>query len=374
MKKYDYLIVGSGISGAVFAHQAHLHGKRCLVLERRSHIGGNCYDEDVSGILVHRYGPHIFHTSNKEVWDYFNDITEFNGFINSPMANYEGELYNLPFNMNTFYRLWGIGEPAAVRKKLECERVIFPNGPQNLEEQALSLVGNEIYQKLVRDYTEKQWGRPCCELPAFIISRLPVRYTYDNNYFTDRYQGVPVGGYTALIEKLLVGCEVRLNTDFLDDRQAFSAMARKIVYTGPIDAFFGFSEGYLAYRSLYFEDTHYDEENHQGVAVMNYTDSDTPYTRTIEHKHFQFGKQPDTIVTREYPVEWRPGMEPYYPINDAANTELYERYRKSANLKQNVLFCGRLAQYRYYDMDEAALQALKLVQSEFGSVEEAHCG
>ncbi|MCM0707745.1 UDP-galactopyranose mutase [Faecalicatena sp. BF-R-105] len=362
--QYDYLIVGSGLSGAVFACEAHRSGKRCLILERRGQIGGNVRDEEVDGILVHRYGPHIFHTSDPEVWAYVGRLAEMNHFINCPVANYRGEIYNLPFNMNTFSRLWGSITPAEAKSRLESERTPLDGPAKNLEQQAVSLVGREIFEKLIRGYTEKQWGRPCGELPAFIIRRIPVRYTYDNNYFNDRFQGIPCGGYTRMIERMLEGCEIRCGVDYLAAREHYRSLADQVVYTGMIDEYFGFSLGRLAYRSLRFEDERYEEANRQGVAVMNYTDRETPYTRTIEHKHFQFGQQPHTIVTREYPVEWKPGLEPYYPVNDEKNQRLYEKYAALAGREKGVLFCGRLAEYRYCDMDRAVKSALALAQRE----------
>ena len=346
MKKYDYIIAGSGLFGAVFAHEAVKKGKKVLVLERRGHIGGNIYTEKVEGIDVHKYGAHIFHTSNKRVWDYVTDLVEFNNFVNSPVANYKGEMYNMPFNMNTFSKMFGISTPKQAAEVLDKQRAEIKGEPKNLEEQAISLVGRDVY-------------RDCSELPAFIIKRLPVRFTYDNNYFNDRYQGIPCGGYTELIEKLLEGVEVRLNTDFLADRENYLQMADKCIYTGPIDEYFAYSLGKLEYRSLKFETELLDEENHQGVAVVNYTEREVPYTRVIEHKHFNFGTQPKTVVTREYPADWQEGMEPYYPVNNEKNNELYKKYAALAE-KENVLFGGRLAQYRYFDMDDTVEEALSL--------------
>ncbi len=357
MKKYDVIIAGSGLFGAVFAHEAVKRGKSVLVLERRDHIGGNIYTESREGIDVHKYGAHIFHTSNKRVWDYVTDLVEFNGFINSPVANYKGEMYNMPFNMNTFAKMFGISTPAEAAAVLEKQRAEIKGEPENLEEQAISLVGRDIYTKLIKGYTEKQWGRDCKDLPAFIIKRLPVRFTYDNNYFNDRYQGIPCEGYTALIEKLLEGAELRLNTDFLADREKYLAMAETCVYTGPIDEYFGYSLGKLEYRSLKFETEILNEENHQGVAVVNFTEREIPYTRVIEHKHFNFGTQPKTVVTREYPADWKEGMEPYYPVNNDKNNELYKRYAALAE-NERVHFGGRLAQYKYYDMDDTVEEAL----------------
>ncbi len=354
---YDCLIVGAGLYGAVFAHELTRRGKRCLVIDRRDHIAGNVYTEDISGIQVHKYGAHIFHTSDKEVWDYVNQFAEFNHYINSPIAIYGEELYNLPFNMNTFSKLWGIRTPAQARQII-AEQVAALNitEPKNLEEQALSLVGADVYTKLVKGYTEKQWGRDCRDLPAFIIQRLPCRFTYNNNYFNDPYQGIPKGGYTALVEKLLEGAEVRLGTDFADLRE--TDIAKKIVYTGCIDEYFGYCYGPLNYRSVRFETEELPIDDFQGNAVVNYTAREVPYTRIIEHKHFEFGTQPTTVISREYSAEWKPGLEPYYPINDAANTALYEKYRVLAEKEENVLFGGRLGQYRYYDMDKVIRAAL----------------
>ena len=362
-KQYDYLIVGAGLYGAVFAQKAMEAGKRCLVIEKRDHIAGNIYTEAVEGIQVHRYGAHIFHTSNDEVWNYVNRFATFNRYTNSPVANYKGEIYNLPFNMNTFNKMWGVITPAEAQAEIQRQRAAhFVAEPKNLEEQAINLVGTDIYEKLVKHYTEKQWGRPCTELPAFIIKRLPVRFIYDNNYFNALYQGIPVGGYTALVEKMLAGAEVRLGVDYLADKAAWDAVADKVVYTGPIDAYFGYRLGALAYRSVRFETETLDLENYQGNAVVNYTDADTPYTRIIEHKHFEFGNQPKTVISREYSAEWKVGDEPYYPVNDAANGELYQKYKALAEGEANVLFGGRLGEYKYYDMDkviEAALAAWK---------------
>ena len=364
--QYDYLIVGAGLYGAVFARELTDAGKRCLVIDRRSHIAGNIYTESISGINVHKYGAHIFHTSDKEVWSYVNRFAEFNHFINSPIAVYGDELYNLPFNMNTFSKMWGIRTPAEARAKI-AEQVAELNitEPKNLEEQALSLVGTDVYTKLVKGYTEKQWGRDCKDLPAFIIKRLPCRFTYDNNYFNDRYQGIPIGGYTAMVEKMLAGVEVRLDTDYFDLIEQEPEIAKKIVYTGCIDEFFGYRLGPLQYRSVRFETEELPMEDFQGNAAVNYTAREVPYTRIIEHKHFEFGKQPTTIISREYSAEWQPGMEPYYPVNDAENGALYAEYKKLADAQGNVIFGGRLGQYRYYDMDKvirAALDDLKKEQ------------
>ena len=360
-KHYDYLIVGAGLYGAVFAQKAMEAGKTCLVLEKRDHIAGNIYTEAVEGIQVHRYGAHIFHTNNDEVWNYVNRFATFNRYTNSPVANYKGEIYNMPFNMNTFNKMWGVITPAEAQAEIERQRAAhYVAEPKNLEEQAINLVGTDIYEKLVKHYTEKQWGRPCTELPAFIIKRLPVRFVYDNNYFNALYQGIPVGGYTAMVEKMLEGAEVKLGVDYLADKAAWDAVADKVVYTGPIDAYFGYKLGALAYRSVRFETETLDMENYQGNAVVNYTDSETPYTRIIEHKHFEFGTQPKTVISREYSAEWKVGDEPYYPVNDEANGALYQQYKALAEGEEKVLFGGRLGEYKYYDMDkviEAALAA-----------------
>ena len=362
-KHYDYLIVGAGLYGAVFAQKAMEAGKTCLVIEKRDHIAGNIYTEAVEGIQVHRYGAHIFHTNNDEVWNYVNRFATFNRYTNSPVANYKGEIYNMPFNMNTFNKMWGVITPAEAQAEIERQRAAhYVAEPKNLEEQAINLVGTDIYEKLVKHYTEKQWGRPCTELPAFIIKRLPVRFIYDNNYFNALYQGIPVGGYTAMVEKMLEGAEVRLGVDYLADKAAWDAVADKVVYTGPIDAYFGYKLGALAYRSVRFETETLDMENYQGNAVVNYTDADTPYTRIIEHKHFEFGTQPKTVISREYSAEWKVGDEPYYPVNDEANGALYQQYKALAEGEEKVLFGGRLGEYKYYDMDrviEAALAAWK---------------
>lgn len=362
---YDYLIVGSGLYGAVFAHEAKKRGKRCLVVERRDHTGGNIYCKNVEDVLVHWYGAHIFHTSDRRVWKYVTDLVEFNRFTNSPIANFHGEMYNMPFNMNTFNKLWGVRTPDEALAKIEEQRAEITGEPQNLEEQAIRLVGRDIYEKLIKGYTEKQWGRDCTELPAFIIRRLPVRLTYDNNYFNDPFQGIPVDGYNALIDALLDGIEVRLNTDFLANRAELSALADKIVYTGMLDAFFDYSLGELEYRSLRFEHETVDTENYQGVAVVNYTDRETPFTRLIEHKHFAFGTQPKTVITREYPQAYTKGSEPYYTVNDERNNALAEQYRALAAKESRVIFGGRLAEYRYYDMDKVIASALDTVEREF---------
>lgn len=367
MKHYDYLVVGSGLFGAVFTHFAIKAGKSVLVLEKRSHIGGNVFTESVEGINVHRYGAHIFHTSDKEVWDFVNEFAEFNNYVNSPVANYNGELYNLPFNMNTFSKLWGVVTPDEARAKI-AEQVANLNigEPKNLEEQALSLVGTDVYTKLVKGYTEKQWGRDCKDLPAFIIKRLPCRFTFDNNYFNDRYQGIPVGGYTPMIEKMLKGADVKTNTEYFDFVKQNPDVASKTVYTGMIDEFFGFKYGKLQYRTVRFDTHVLDTPNYQGVAVMNYTDRQTPYTRIIEHKHFEFGTQSKTVISYEYPAEWQEGMEPYYPVNDEANSALYARYLQLAQTRSDVIFGGRLGQYKYYDMDKVIRSALDIAKEGLG--------
>lgn len=364
-KPFDYLIVGSGLFGSVFAHEATKLGKNCLVLERRDHIGGNVYCEEVEGVMVHRYGAHIFHTNNKQVWEYVNQFVEFNRFTNSPIANYKGEIYNMPFNMNTFSKLWGVVKPEEAKAIIEKQRGAAQGEPRNLEEQAIRLVGTDIYTKLIKGYTEKQWGRSCADLPAFIIKRLPVRYTYDNNYFNDRYQGIPIEGYTALIEKLLEGVEVRTGVDYLLEREAYRGLADKVVYTGTIDSYFDYQFGILEYRSLRFETEVLDQQNYQGVAVVNYTDRETPYTRVIEHKHFAFGEQEKTVITREYPSVWQQGMEAYYPVNDERNQDLYLKYKVLADQESDTIFGGRLAQYKYYDMDKVVEAALIAAESEF---------
>ena len=356
---YDYLIVGSGLFGAVFAREAKRAGKSVLVLERRNHVGGNVYCEEREGINIHKYGAHIFHTSYEDVWAYVNQFVTFNNFINSPVANYQGHLYNLPFNMNTFRELWDIVTPAQAKAIIAEQRKAIKGEPQNLEEQAISLVGTDIYTKLIKGYTEKQWGRNCTELPAFIIKRLPVRYTFDNNYFNDRYQGIPVGGYNKLIEALLDGIEVRTGVDFLKERAVYQAMAKKIVYTGSIDEYFGYELGQLEYRGLRFETERLEEENHQGVAVVNYTEREIPYTRIIEHKHFEFGNQSVTYITHEYPADWHPGEEAYYPVNNERNQSLYQQYAALAKQEPDTIFGGRLAEYKYYDMDDVIKSALE---------------
>lgn len=364
LKKYDYVIVGSGLFAGVFAYHANKAGKKCLVIEKRSHIGGNIYCEDVNGIHVHKYGAHIFHTSNREVWNFVNSLVEFNRYTNSPIANYKGEIYNMPFNMNTFNKMWGVFTPEEARSIIEEQRSAIKGEPENLEEQAISLVGVDIYKKLIKGYTEKQWGRDCKDLPAFIIKRLPVRYTYDNNYFNDLYQGIPIGGYNVLIDALFEGCDIELGVDYNLNREKYSAMGKRILYTGTLDSFYDFRFGKLSYRSLRFENEELAEENHQGVAVVNYTDRETPFTRIIEHKHFEYGTQPTTVITREYPVDWQEGMEPYYPVNDDVNQELFNRYKQLADVEENVVFGGRLAEYKYYDMDKVIESAFKLVEKE----------
>ncbi len=363
--KYDYLIVGSGLFGSVFAHEAMKHGKSCLVVEKRDHTGGNIYCDKIEDIIVHKYGAHIFHTSNKRVWDYVNALTEFNRYTNSPLANFHGRLYNMPFNMNTFHQMWGVITPEEAAMRIETQRAQITSEPQNLEEQAISLVGRDIYEKLVRGYTEKQWGRSCRELPAFIIRRLPVRFTYDNNYFDDPYQGIPIKGYNDLIDRLLEGVEVRLNVDFNEQREELEKLADRVVYTGTIDSYFNYCYGRLEYRGLKFETEVVDMPNYQGVAVMNYTDRWTPYTRVIEHKHFVFGNQPKTVITREFPLTPREGEEPYYPINNERNQNLYAQYQALAE-KESTIFGGRLAEYRYYDMDKVIASALEVTDALFG--------
>ena len=365
MKQYDYLIVGAGLYGAVFAHEAKKAGKRCLVIDKRAHIAGNIYTEEVEGINVHRYGAHIFHTNNKAVWQYVNQFAEFNRYTNSPVANYHGEIYNLPFNMNTFNRMWGVVTPAEAKAKIEQQRAEAGiTEPKNLEEQAISLVGTDIYEKLIKGYTGKQWGRPCTELPAFIIKRLPVRFTYDDNYFNALYQGIPNGGYTAMVEKMLDGVEVRLGVDYLAGKAELDKLADKVVYTGPIDAYFDYKLGTLEYRSVRFETELLDQPNFQGNAAVNYTDRETPWTRIIEHKWFEFGKDengnelPKTVISREYSSEWKPGDDPYYPVNDEKNSLLYAEYKKLAEELDGVIFGGRLGEYKYYDMDAVVAAAL----------------
>ncbi len=364
MAKYDYLIVGAGLYGACFAYFATRKGKRCLVIDKRPHVGGNMYCEDVEGISVHKYGAHIFHTSNRQVWDFVTSLVEFNNYVNSPIANYKGRLYNLPFNMNTFNSLWGVVTPEQAQAEIERQRSeAGVTTPSNLEEQAISLVGKDIYETLIKGYTEKQWGRKCNELPASIIKRLPVRFTFDNNYFNDIYQGIPVGGYNKLFERLLDGVEVRLDTDFFSDRAYFESLAGKVVYTGPIDQYYDYRYGKLEYRTVEFEQQLFDMPNYQGVAVMNYTDAETPYTRIIEHKHFDFGKQDKTVISKEFSSEWKDGSEPYYPINNDRNNSLYLRYKELADKEADTVFGGRLAEYKYYDMHHIIQQVLDIKDS-----------
>lgn len=362
MKQYDYLIVGAGLFGSVFAQQMTKKGKKCLVIERRDHIAGNVYTEKQEGIQVHKYGAHIFHTSDKKVWDYVNSFVEFNRYTNSPIANYKGKLYNLPFNMNTFYQLWGVKTPEEAQKKIEEQKAEFSyiKEPRNLEEQALILGGKDIYEKLIKGYTEKQWGRSAKEIPAFIIKRLPFRFTFDNNYFNDNYQGIPIGGYTLLVEKLLKGIEYRLGVNYLEDKEYWNSIANTIVYTGKIDDFFNNCFGRLDYRSLRFENEILDTPNYQGNAVVNYTEREIPYTRIIEHKHFEFGTQPKTIITKEYPLDISESNEAYYPINDERNQKIYQQYENLAKSEINIIFGGRLAEYKYYDMHQVIERALKL--------------
>ena len=367
-KKYDYLIVGAGLFGATFAHEMTKRGKKCLVIDRRNHIGGNIYCKNIKGINVHKYGAHIFHTSNKEIWNYVNQFVEFNNYVNSPIANYKGEIYNLPFNMNTFSKLWNISKPSEAQKIIEEQRKEL-NGkePENLEEQAISLVGRDIYQKLIKEYTEKQWGRDCKELPSFIIKRLPVRFTYNNNYFNDRYQGIPIGGYNVIIEKMLNDCDVELEVDYLKEKDKYQEIADKILYTGMIDEYFDYQLGTLEYRTLKFEtEVLEDVSNYQGNAVVNYTSHDVGYTRIIEHKHFEFGCQKDTVITKEYSSDWKVGDEAYYPVNDDVNTKLFKEYQKLAKNEKNVIFGGRLGHYKYYDMDKVIEAALELVLQDAG--------
>ena len=364
--KYDYLIVGSGLFGSTFANEAKRNGKKCLVIEKRNHVGGNIYTENIEGINVHKYGAHIFHTDNKEIWEYVNNLVEFNNFVNSPIANYNGEIYNMPFNMNTFSKIWkDVITPADAIKRIEEEKKEIVGEPQNLEEQAISLVGRTIYEKLVKGYTEKQWNRDCKDLPAFIIKRLPVRFTYNNNYFNDKYQGIPVGGYTKLIEKMLDGVEVRLNTNYFDEKEELDKLANKVIYTGMLDEYFGFKLGRLEYRSLKFEEETLEIENYQGNAVVNYTSRKEDFTRIIEHKHFENSVSSKTIITKEYPMDWTPEKEAYYTINDEKNNALAESYREMTKKENNVIFGGRLAEYKYYDMDDAIESALKIAANEF---------
>ena len=369
--KYDYLVVGSGLYGAIFAHEARVHGKSVLVVDKRPNIAGNIYTENIEGINVHKYGAHIFHTNNKKVWNYITQFAEFNRFTNSPVANYKGELYSLPFNMYTFNKMWGVVTPEEAAAKIEEQRKEITGEPKNLEEQAISLVGRDIYEKLIKGYTEKQWGRDCKDLPAFIIKRLPVRLTFDNNYFNALYQGIPIGGYTKMIANLLDGIKVRLNTDYQEHKSELDALADKVVYTGPIDAYFDYKLGTLEYRSVRFETELLDQPNFQGNAAVNYTDRETQWTRIIEHKWFEFGKDengndlPKTIISREYSSEWKPGDEPYYPVNDAKNSLLYSEYKKLADAEGKVIFGGRLGEYKYYDMDQVIAAVLEKCEKEF---------
>ncbi len=365
MEHFDYLVVGAGLYGAVFAQETKRAGKSCLVVDKRGHIAGNVYTKAVEGINVHVYGAHIFHTNDREVWAYVNRFADFNRFTNSPVANYHGELYSLPFNMYTFYQMWGVTTPQEAAAKIEEQkRAAGVTNPRNLEEQAISLVGTDIYEKLVKGYTQKQWGRPCDQLPAFIIKRLPVRFTFDNNYFNALYQGIPMGGYTKLVEHLLEGTQVRLGVDYLQDKQHLDALADRVIYTGPIDAYFDYSLGALEYRSVRFETEVLDMPNFQGNAAVNYTDAETPWTRIIEHKWFEFGTQPKTVISREYSSEWKPGDEPYYPVNDEKNSALYEQYRALADGETQVVFGGRLGEYKYYDMDAVIASALRMCKAE----------
>ena len=374
--KYDYLIVGAGLYGAVFAQQAISNGKRVLLIDKRNHIGGNVYTEKIEGINVHKYGAHIFHTNNKNIWEYVNRFATFNRYTNAPVANYKGELYSLPFNMYTFNKMWGINTPKEAKAKIEeQQKLSHINEPQNLEEQAISLVGKDIYETLIKGYTEKQWGRSCTELPAFIIKRLPVRFTFDNNYFNARYQGIPMGGYTKMIEKVLSGADISLNIDYLKNKEYWNNLAEKVVYTGSIDAFFDYCLGTLEYRSVRFETELLDTDNYQGNAVVNYTDRETPFTRIIEHKWFEFGKDedgfdlPKTVISREYSTEWIRGEEPYYPVNNEKNGRLYKEYKKLADSEKKIIFGGRLGEYKYYDMDEVIAMSLGKAKEEFGENE-----
>lgn len=373
MNKYDYLIVGSGLFGATFAYKAKQAGKKCLVIDKRQHIGGNIYCENIEGINVHKYGAHIFHTSNKEVWDFVNSIVEFNRYTNSPVANYKGKLYNLPFNMNTFYQMWGVTTPEQAKTKIEEQKATAIESmnesgisePRNLEEQAISLIGIDIYETLIKGYTEKQWGRKCTELPAFIIKRLPVRFVYDNNYFNDKYQGIPVGGYNKLVDGLLEGIEVKTGVDFFENRKYWESIAKKIVFTGKIDEFYNYKFGKLEYRSVRFEEEIHDCSNYQGNAVVNYTEKEVPFTRIIEHKHFEmFGQEVEnskkTVISKEYSTEWKDGIEPYYPVNDERNNSLYAQYKQLADIETNIIFGGRLAEYKYYDMAPIIEKVLRL--------------
>lgn len=361
--KYDFLIVGTGLFGAVSAYLLKKKGRSVLLIDKRNHVGGNVYTKNVNGINVHQYGAHIFHTSNKDVWQFVNSFVEFNRYTNSPVANYKGRLYNLPFNMNTFYQMWGVKTPEEAKAKIEEQKAEYHiENPKNLEEQAISLIGKDVYETLIKGYTQKQWGRKCTDLPAFIIQRLPVRFTFDNNYFNDKYQGIPEGGYTALIERMLEGCDVRLGVDYFDWKEKLDALADRIIYTGEIDRYFNYQYGHLQYRTVTFETELLEGvENYQGNAVVNYTDAETPYTRIIEHKHFEYGTQPDTVISKEYSKEWQPGDEPYYPVNDTRNMELYARYKALADMQKNVIFGGRLAEYKYYDMHKVIERAMEVI-------------
>ncbi len=366
MKEFDYLIVGAGLFGATFAHMAKKKGKRCLVIDRRYHAGGNIYCKNEHGINIHFYGAHIFHTNDKNIWEFVNQFADFNRYTNAPVANYKGELFNLPFNMNTFYKLWNVKTPQQAQAKInEQIKDLNIGEPANLEEQALKLVGTDIYEKLIKGYTEKQWGRKATDLPAFIIKRLPVRFTFDNNYFNDTYQGIPMGGYNNITDGLLDGIEIKLKTDYFKERNHFDSIAEKIIYTGAIDEYFDYCYGALEYRSLKFEHEHLDIQNYQGNAVVNYTDASIPYTRIIEHKHFEFGTQPTTIITKEYPEEWKPGKEQYYPVNDEINNKRYSQYKQKSTEVENVIFGGRLAEYKYYDMHQVIGSALVKANKEF---------
>lgn len=374
MKKYDYLVVGAGLFGTVFAHEAHKAGKSVLVIDKRNHIGGNVYTENINGINVHKYGAHIFHTNDKGIWDYVNNFATFNRYTNSPVANYKGELYSLPFNMYTFNKMWNITTPQEAQEIIEEQKKVANiTNPQNLEEQAISLVGIDIYEKLIKGYTQKQWGRLCKDLPSFIIKRLPVRFTFDNNYFNALYQGIPIGGYTKMVRNMLEGIEVRLGIDYLEKKEEFDSFSDRIIYTGPIDTYFEYCFGELEYRSVRFENELIDSPNYQGNAVINYTDTETPWTRIIEHKWFEFGKDengselPKTIISKEYSAEWKKGDEPYYPVNDNKNALLYKRYKEKADNIPNVIFGGRLGEYKYYDMDVVIASALKLAKKESNS-------
>lgn len=365
MKKYDYVLVGSGLFNGVFAYFAKQQGKKCLVLEKRSHIGGNIHCEKIEGINVHQYGAHIFHTSNKKVWEFVNGLAEFNRYTNSPVANYKGEMYNMPFNMNTFSKMWGISTPEQAKAKINEQRSGVSGEPKNLEEQAISLVGTDIYEKLVKGYTEKQWGRDCRELPSFIIKRLPVRYTYDNNYFNDLYQGIPIGGYNVIIDRLFEGCDMETGVDYLENKSHYDELGETVIYTGTVDAYYDYQFGKLEYRSVRFETETLDTDNYQGVAVVNYTDRETPYTRIIEHKHFEFGTQPKTVISKEYSQTWSEGLEPYYPVNDDKNQALYQKYAELAAKEDHVIFGGRLGEYKYYDMDKVIESAMSLAEKQF---------